>query len=159
MSTLSTRGPVTASALLSPVCLLCALCGVCLCSCGVTTTVGTSGQDAPVLHVTFVKPPRVVLDTYIRDAQAVTRLYRAALALPRAPTGVYNCPMDDGSVYHLTFAGDQMTVRHMDVHASGCRFVTFTDQSVSHLSDDAFIALFTKTVGVSSLDPSAAPSP
>jgi hypothetical protein len=88
----------------------------------------------------------------VRDWATVQRLYTAALQLPDAPSGVYSCPADNGVVYHLTFIGGTVTERHMDLDAAGCRFLVIGDRA--HMTDDAFIALFMGTVGISVLDPS-----
>lgn len=141
---------------LSPVLtMLCMLCAVGFAACGSATAASQNGQDEPALRVTFTKPGAIApFATTVHDAQAVTRLYRAALALPPVKDGaVYNCPVDDGGVYHLIFSGGQMKVHHMDLNASGCPFIMLIEENKTHAMGDAFISLFTKTVGLPSLDP------
>jgi hypothetical protein len=133
--------------------VLCVMCAMNVTACGVASSAaGRSG--GPALHVTLVKPPtQTLLDKEVRDATAVQRLYDVALALPLVKPGVYHCPNDDGSVYHLTFSGVQGTVHTMDANAGGCPFIAFPQVNESHRMDQAFIALFTKTIGVSTLHP------
>lgn len=133
--------------------IACILIAMSFSACGAAASAAQNGQDGAALHVTFTKLPFTLFSADVHNDQAVTRLYRAALALPRAPEGVYHCPADDGGVYHLNFSGGATTIHHMDVKASGCRFITFVDVNETHLMDDTFVALFTKTVGLPSLDP------
>jgi hypothetical protein len=44
-------------------------------------------------------------------------------------------------------------VRNMD--AGGCRYIDFVETHESHQMDDAFVSLFTKTIGVTKYDPNA----
>jgi hypothetical protein len=132
---------------------LCVMCAMNVTACGASSFVaGKSG--GLTLHVTLVRPPaQTLLDKDVRDTTAVKRLYDAALALPLVKPGVYHCPNDDGSVYHLTFSGVLGTVRTMDANAGGCPFINFLQVNESHWMDQAFIAVFTKTIDVSSLHP------
>jgi hypothetical protein len=66
------------------------------------------------------------LDVTIRDSTAVRRVYADLLGLPRPRPGVYNCPMDSGVVYHLTFSRGRQVVLTADVQATGCRGVTLS---------------------------------
>jgi hypothetical protein len=122
-------------------------------ACGATASAQSGAAPGPILHVIRSEDDAAQpsVDTYVRDWAAVQRLYNAALKLPLIPAGLYNCPADNGVVYHLTFIGGTLTARHMDLDAAGCRFLVIGD--VGHMSTDAFIALFVKTVGLPSLDP------
>jgi hypothetical protein len=131
--------------------MLCTLVVLGFSSCGASTPAGRNSPELTVMFSKHAAPATLAND--LRNAQAITRLYQAALALPPLRNGTLNCPADDGGIYHLTFLGDKFTVRHMDVKASGCSFLTLTDTGQVRWMDDAFISLFTATVGLQSLDP------
>lgn len=132
--------------------VVCSLAVCFLASCGISAPTGAQG-DSP-LEITFSKhgaPATLVSD--VRDAQAVDRLYQAALALRTPPSALFSCPADDSGVYHLTFKGAEFHVHHMDIDSSGCRFLTITDTDDLRMTNDAFVSLFTKTAGLPTLDP------
>ena len=132
--------------------VVCSLVVCFLSSCGISSPTGAKG-DSP-LTIIFSKhasPATLVSD--VRDAQAVERLYQAALALPTPSSTLFSCPADDSGVYHLTFKGTEFHVHHMDINSSGCRFLTITDTDDLRMTNDAFVSLFTKTAGLPTLDP------
>lgn len=131
--------------------LLCAICSTaaaCDAPAGASASMGASASL--MLHVTLTKSP---LDRYVRDSAAVQRLYTAAMALHVAKWGVYNCPADDGRIYHLSFIGGAVVQRQMTADAAGCPFLFIGQGAQARWMDAAFISLFMHTVGVSSLDP------
>jgi hypothetical protein len=135
------------------------LCIACMASaaCGSSAPASGGASNALRLHVTLTKSGVAgsTLDADVRDSAAAERLYNAALALPAVPPNrLMSCPADDGARYHLTFSGGSATVHEMVVNASGCRFIALgVPMSETHLMNDAFVSLFTQTLGVSSLDP------
>lgn len=133
--------------------ILCLVSGV-VAACGVSASAQGDTAGSLALHVIRTKPgvASPTLDTSIRDSVAVERLYTAALKLPLAHW-IYNCAADDGVMYHLTFVGGTVAQRQMDLDASGCRFLSIGPAHEAHVTDDVFIALFTHTLGISSLDP------
>jgi hypothetical protein len=108
------------------------------------------------LHVTRTSPRPGIppLDKTVTDEAAVQRLYDAAMALPNAQAGTYNCPADNGPYYHLSFQRQQTEVQQMDLDASGCRFLRVGPERSAqtvHQTDDAFRALLAQTLGIPSL--------
>ena len=126
-------------------------------ACGSSAPASGEAANALRLHVTLTKSGVAgsALATDVRDGAAAQQLYDAALALPAvSPNTLMNCPADDGARYHLTFSGGSATVHEMVVNASGCRFIVLgAPESETHLMTDAFVSVFTQTLGVSSLDP------
>lgn len=120
-------------------------------ACGVSRTAAQNGAE---LRVTFSKhgaAPTPVTD--LHDTQAITRLYNAALALPKPKGTLFSCPADNGGIYHLTFSGSELLVHDMDAKSSGCPILTLTATNDTRWMDSNFISLFTSTVGLPSLDP------
>lgn len=133
--------------------IVCLICGA-VTACGVTKSEGVAAQGL-TLHVVRIAPgaTRPSLDTYVDDGAAIQQIYTAALKLPMPRRGaIFNCPPDNGVEYHLTFVGGTVTEPHMDLDAAGCRFLVIGQQV--HITDDAFVALFIRTVGIPVLDPS-----
>lgn len=115
---------------------------------------GSAQRAWPDLTITFTKfGGRATFINDVRDTGAINRLYAAAIALPPVPDRLFSCPEDDSGVYHLTFSDATFASPHMDVKASGCRFLTFTDTNDARMMDDAFVALFTASAGLASLEP------
>ncbi len=121
--------------------------------------VGTP-QQPTALHVLrpassfpiYGKPfPR--LERTINDASTVQQLYAAALALPVVAPGTYHCPIDFGVVYKLDFLAGSALIQHMDVQASGCRWLHLSSTD-NRWTNDAFNRLLAKTIGIPSLLPS-----
>lgn len=141
--------------LLLTLCLVCALSAT---ACGVSSSAAAGQPAGPALHVTFLgRPPthHILLDKDVRDASAVQHLYDAALALLPPKPGIYNCPSDDGTMYHLVFSGVQGQVHTMDLKAAGCPTIQLLETNDTRWMDQAFLTLFEKTIGVSQLDPTA----
>ncbi len=124
----------------------------CLAGCGAQTSQvgGASGLTLHVIRTSgqATEPP---LDKVVSDSTEVQRLYDAALALPLAPAGVYNCPADKGIIYRLTFLRGTTTVQTMDLNAAGCQFLSIGQAREVHQSNDAFRSLLAQTLGISSL--------
>lgn len=127
-----------------------------LVGCGSASTGSGASHQPTALHVTrtsnLAMVQSVPFDRTIQDSATVQQLYDAALALPVA-NGVYNCPIDRGVAYHLQFLQGTAPLQQMDLDATGCRFLHITGQADARVTNDAFIALFTTTVGVKSLFP------
>lgn len=120
------------------------------CGSAVTST-GTSPEPT-VLHVvrTVTIPSNYrAFNRTITDATAVQHLYHAALALPKAPSGVFNCPIDVGVVYHLSFQ-QASSMRQMDLDASGCRFLSIS-KTDTRQTNAAFLTLVAQVIGLPSL--------
>ena len=138
-----------------------------LTGCGtVSETNGTGGNNIALeltatpsrptaLHVTR---PAVngypSLDRTLQDTRAVQRLYSAAYALPVPPPGRTNCPLDNGIIYYLTFLRSTTPLQQMTLQASGCQFLRLNQNMGGVRStNEAFLSLFLKTVGIPSLVP------
>lgn len=93
------------------------------------------------------------LERTINDANAVQQLYAAALALPVVDKGkTYHCPVDFGVVYRLDFLAGSNLLQHMDVQASGCRWVHLSSTD-TRWTTDAFNRLLANMMGIPSLLP------
>ncbi len=138
--------------------VLCIACLFSTTACGVSSSLAAGQPAEPALHVTLVATlpsHQTLFEKDVRDAAAVQRLYDAALALPPPKPGIYNCPMDNGKRYHLTFSDIRGQVRTMDVNVGGCPTIHLLETDKWGWMDQAFIMLFEKTIGVSQLDPTA----
>lgn len=116
------------------------------------------GPSPTALHVTRPALPAYhfdPLDVTIRDTAAVERLYQAAYALPTPPSGTVNCPNDIGLVYHLNFLQNTISsVQQMNLNATGCQYLLIgQDSNDVRRTNQSFLDLFTKTVGIPSLVP------
>ncbi len=60
----------------------------------------------------------------VTDATAVRAIAAALCALPGAPHGVVNCPMDTGGGYRFLFTAGEKRFPLVAVEATGCRTVT-----------------------------------
>ena len=116
---------------------------------GTTTTTGPTTLHVVRSNTLYLHFPP--FDHTISTAVAVQKLFHAALALPKV-AGVYNCPVDTGLEYHLTFLHGTSSIQQMNLDASGCQFLGIGKQD-SRVTNAAFLALFTKTVGITSLYP------
>jgi hypothetical protein len=74
----------------------------------------------PRNHVYFSFPAQVTVTSAPR-AQAVAQ---ALCALPAMPAGTFNCAMDWGISYRLTFTAGGRKLRPVTVDATGCEQVT-----------------------------------
>lgn len=92
------------------------------------------------------------LDVIVRDTAAAQRLYQAAYALPQFPSGTVNCPADIGLEYHLEFFHNGVWVQKMSLDATGCQGLC-VGQSDVRWSNEAFLELLRKTIGIPSLVP------
>jgi hypothetical protein len=72
----------------------------------------------PSVRISF--PARVVVTIRSRARQAA----RAVCALPPMPAGIFNCPLDLGVLYRLTFTADRKTLRPVTLDAGGCQLVS-----------------------------------
>jgi hypothetical protein len=92
------------------------------------------------------------LDVTIRNVTTVQHIYQAAYAQPVPPSGIYNCPVDIGLIYHLDFFQDGASVEQMSLNATGCQFLQITHDDV-RMSSEAFRELLRKNLGIPSLVP------
>lgn len=129
-----------------------------------TTRNGKSSNTLPLLSeptvLYVVRPARSDYPGFnrtIRNAQAVQRLYRAAYALPLPPSsGVTHCGSDNGMFYILTFVDEKThQQQQMRQYAEGCQNLDLNLQGPSgaRLTNDAFLSLLLKTIGIPSLVP------
>jgi hypothetical protein len=112
---------------------------------------GSTGLTLRVTRSTPLNPSAAGFDKTVSDSVAVQRLYDAAIALPPAPNGVYNCPASRGVVYHLAFHEVAAPMQHMDLEADGCQFLSIGQSQEQHLTNPDFLSLFTQTIGIASL--------
>jgi len=89
---------------------------------------------------------RVVTIT-VKDPAKARELARAICALPYAPHGVINCPIDVGGSYQLRFSTPSRRLPLVTVAASGCRSVTGLGRARLALSP-RFWAVFARTTGI-----------
>jgi len=94
--------------------------GICMTPQALTELSVTRTDPSPVDQVTFVFPDRVVSTA----ATAVAAVARGACALPVVPPGAYNCPLDLGVGYALTFLAGATDVGIVTADPEGCRFLT-----------------------------------
>jgi hypothetical protein len=85
------------------------------------------------------------------DAVAVQHLEKYIRSLPPAPPGLVACPADDGTVYRLTFFHHGTVALRAAVDDTGCRWLRLGVGDVRR-TDDAFWALFARTLGVVSAE-------
>lgn len=135
-------------------CLLAVLIVLLLSGCGeIGQTDGTTGPN--VLRVTRTDPIPghhfAPLNMVISDAAQVQDLYNAAYALKKIPPGaVFHCPIDIGLEYHLVFLRGTTPVQHMDLDATGCKFLKIAPQD-GRFTTPAFQALLARMLKLSSL--------
>jgi len=127
-----------------------------LAACGTMNASQGSTSEPTALHVVRTSSNRYAMhlasfERTVTDATAVQQLYTAAYALPVAK-GIYHCPKDLGLVYHLTFLHGSTSIQQMDVQATYCQFLEIGNKD-GRVTDASFLALFTKTVGITSLYP------
>jgi hypothetical protein len=130
--------------------------GVCVSACGTRAT--SSSQSNMVLTVTRTplgSSTPVTFDKTVTNASAVQRLYRAALALPKA--GGQSCPTTtEGYVrqdYHLAFQEGSSYLLPMTLRDWGCGnlFVGSDDVRGANdvrRTDETFMDLFAQTMSV-----------
>ena len=126
--------------------------------CGTATVIGSSSIVQPTsLHV--VRPATInnvpTFERTVNNATAVQNLFKAAYALPAAPTkGVINCPADLAIVYHLTFMKGTRVIQQMTLNATGCQFLQIgSGTSDLRYAGYNFQQLTAKTIGLASLVP------
>jgi hypothetical protein len=74
--------------------VVCRLVVLFLSTCGISAPTGAQGNSP--LEITFSKHGSpATLVSNVRDAQAVDRLYQAALVLRTPPSALFSCPADD----------------------------------------------------------------
>jgi hypothetical protein len=140
------------------------------CSCGSTAN-GTRATvfAAPIAHVspsptpvpttlqvTRVLPPATSLPSVnktITDASEVQNLYHTALATPIIPKGaVISCPIGlTHYQHHLVFFHNKLIVSQMTLDDEGCILIRINSDPRVHIANTAFINLFLKMIGRSSL--------
>lgn len=116
-----------------------------------TTTATTATVSLRVTRHSASMDPYPPFEHTVTSALAVERLYDAALALPQN-VGVRYCPIDFGLTYGLAFTGEPAATSQMTLQAQGCELLTVRAGDVRR-TDDAFIALFLKTVNLAALTP------
>ncbi len=89
------------------------------------------------------------LSRTITNANAVQKLYDAALALPQvSTTGTSSCPGADGLIYHLRFLQDSTHVQQMDMGPTGCPWINVNKDDM-RVPNQKFFLLFAQTLGIS----------
>jgi hypothetical protein len=111
------------------------------------------GDAGPALHVTrsgWRLPP---LDVTVTNGAQVRRLFDAALALRKVPEGaVFNCPIDFGTRYHLTFTAHNSPPTKMTMDGAGCRFLNIEPSGPAYFQTDQFRSLFSQVTGITPID-------
>jgi hypothetical protein len=96
---------------------------------------------------TIAANPAPPVQVTVTDAAKAQALFRAAIALPTVDTsGVYNCPVDWGVRYTLTFTSGA-TLTEAQFGPNGCGWLSFTGAPPRQLSND-FWALLAATLGI-----------
>lgn len=97
-----------------------------------TSSPPASSLDANVTSVRITRDPGLIvmppLNRTITDIRTAQRLARDVLALPVMPSGTYNCPVDFGTSYRLSFAAKTPWSAKMDV--LGCGTVSLSDKEI-----------------------------
>src|SRR6266571_3129634 len=89
------------------------------------------------------------LSRTITNANAVQKLYDAALALPQtSTTGTRSCPAAIGLIYHLRFLQNGSSVQQMDMGPTGCPWIT-VNKGDMRIPTQTFFSLFAQTLGIS----------
>src|SRR5260221_378591 len=88
------------------------------------------------------------LSRIITNANAVEKLYTAALALPQvSTTGTRSCLADIGLIYHLRFLQSRTSIQQMDMGPTGCPWITVNKDDM-RVPDQTFFFLFAQTLGI-----------
>jgi len=92
------------------------------------------------------RPPAVDVTV---DQSPAQNIYTMTLALPNFPDGVFNCPIDFGVVYKLTFFSGDTTAVTASLNPSGCRDVRISDAPhVRRVLDDSYWSALAQQLGV-----------
>jgi hypothetical protein len=130
-----------------------------LVGCGETATAkGTASQltqsnlfyARAILTSAFPQNHIPPFDKMSTDPAKAMAFYKALLALPVMPRGTYYCPIDFGSVYHLTFySASGRIVAHATVKPDGCETATLPN-GVQHWAEGSpnFWASFAAAMNV-----------
>jgi hypothetical protein len=86
----------------------------------VNRLVVTRTDAFPQNHVTFSFPAVVT----VTDARRVRAVAAALCSLPKVPSGTYNCQVDLGISYRLSFPVGNGGVTSIDAQATGCQIVS-----------------------------------
>jgi hypothetical protein len=92
--------------------------------------------------------PPTDVDVTLTDAARARDVYKATLALPAFPEGIYNCPADFGYTHPIAFMDGEAVSVTATLNTSGCRDVTIAGASSRRRSDDAYWALLAANLGV-----------
>lgn len=128
-----------------------------LTGCGTATIIDSSSiVQLTALHV--VRPATLnnvpKFERTVQNATAVQNLFKAAYALPAAPKGVMNCPVDLGIVYHLSFLHGTTLIQEMTLYPTGCTALQIgQDTSNVRSAPYDFQKLVAKMIGLASLVP------
>ncbi|GCE30865.1 hypothetical protein KDA_63490 [Dictyobacter alpinus] len=144
--------------------VICALLIVVILATGVFVFVANANSKANPDILQVVRPknplrPKIAMfEKRITAVTEVQKLYNAALALPGvSPFATYNCPLDNGTKYELTFLDGTTKIKTMELEITGCAFISidtdniFHPQDVHH-TDQAFFELFSHTIGFTNVD-------
>jgi hypothetical protein len=87
----------------------------------------------------------------INDKKKVQEVYNKLLDLPLFPQGVFNCPVDNGVQYELTFIHGAKIVSTAVVSAMGCQGVTMNNKAywAAEPKGNGFIALLEHVLDLS----------
>jgi hypothetical protein len=130
--------------------------GVYVCACTAGTTTGShTGMILQVTRTPGEKAAPVTFEKTVTDASAVQQLYRAAIALPKAP-GEQLCPTvtEAGFIdYHLTFQQGTTQLIPMTLRPWVCWDLLIGAINVRgandvRRTDETFLDLFAQTIGV-----------
>lgn len=92
------------------------------------------------------QPPNVSLLVGQTPAQTI---YSMTLALPDQAPGIYNCPIDFGIVYNMTFFDGTATATSATLEPNGCQQVRFSGSNeVRRVLDETYWASLAQQLGI-----------
>jgi hypothetical protein len=97
---------------------------------------------------TLASNPPPAVDVSVGEVPA-QNVYALTLALPDFPEGTFNCPIDFGVVYTLTFFNGDAIAVTASLNPGGCRDVRISGSTpVRRVLDDSYWSSLAQQVGV-----------
>ena len=93
-------------------------------------------------------PPPTNVDVTLTDPGPSRVIYRATLALPDFPSGVYNCPADLGYTHTIVFTREPHAAITATLNTGGCRDATISGAPPVRQTNDPYWSLLAQNLGV-----------
>jgi hypothetical protein len=103
---------------------------------------------AEIVGMAFHREAPPPIDLAIEDPSRAQHLYDLTLALPVFPPGTYDCPVDYGVRYELTFSrasGDGVTIT---LDPNGCQNVLIPGTCVRRATDKSYWTRLAEDLGI-----------